>query len=225
MQDNNIDNFYELVKKNLAIGLIVKNYKEMCRLFNEKIKSGNSKILQLKNWQRYFTWINDKQKIIIKNIHNKPLPKIDLRHDGNNKGNRKDYKQFNISTNNDDDLKKGVYKIISDNNIYIGSTNNNFRERFIMHMSKNNPLKHTYNMIHNGGVFEAIWIAEEDIEESVIRKKEKEYIEYYIGLSEWNVINLRYGYKIKYSNIKIKKNDYNTVISLLQDNNIYYKVN
>ena len=38
----------------LEIGMIVKNYKELCNLLNENPKTGNSKNAQLKEWQRYF---------------------------------------------------------------------------------------------------------------------------------------------------------------------------
>ena len=38
----------------LEIGMIVKNYKELCALLNENPKTGNSKNAQLKEWQRYF---------------------------------------------------------------------------------------------------------------------------------------------------------------------------
>jgi len=129
--------------------------------------------------------------------------------------------QFEIPRYNEN--KTGVYSITLDNNIYIGSTVKGFRERFREHIYKNNPLTHTYEMMQNGGIFKTLWIAKDGTEELTIRQKEKEYIECYIGLSEWNVINLKYGYKTAYNNIKIKKNDYDTVVSLLQDNNIYYK--
>jgi len=130
-------------------------------------------------------------------------------------------------------MKTGVYSIILDKTIYIGSTNNNFRKRFIQHISKKNPLKHTYNLLIKGGIFTTLWIANDDTNESEIRKKENEYIKYYKNLSDWDLINTRYPHKqkgkhnkikpkqkIKYKNIKINSNDYNSVIQLLKVNNI-----
>ena len=213
MQDNNTDNFHKVVKEKLKIGQVIKNYKELCKILNEKKRSGKSKILQIKNWERYFTFERNIIQYIVTEIYDYPMPKINLH--------KKEFEQLNISIENEN--KIGVYSITLDNDIYIGSTIKGFRERFMQHRNKDNPLKHTYDMIQNGGIFEAIWIAEEDTEELTIRQKEKEYIECYIGLSEWNVINLKYGYKTAYNNIKIKKNDYDTVVSLLQNNNIYYK--
>jgi hypothetical protein len=34
----------------------VKNYKKMCELLNEEVKTSNSKKAQLKRWERYISW-------------------------------------------------------------------------------------------------------------------------------------------------------------------------
>ena len=39
---------------NLEIGMTIKNYKQMCDLLNEEVKTGESKKAQLKEWSRYF---------------------------------------------------------------------------------------------------------------------------------------------------------------------------
>ena len=68
----------------LVIGMVIKNYKELCTILNEEAKTGKAKQLQLKNWKRYFDWEKDGQKFIIVDIYDTPLPKEDLRRKGNN---------------------------------------------------------------------------------------------------------------------------------------------
>lgn len=78
------DPIYTIDTSALVIGMIIKNYKELCTILNEEIKTGKAKQLQLKNWKRYFDWEKDGQKFIIVDIYNTPLPKEDLRRKGNN---------------------------------------------------------------------------------------------------------------------------------------------
>ena len=63
----------------LELGMVVKNYREMCRILNEQICEGNSKKAQLKEWSRYFLWEKKGQKFIILDIYDEPLPKEDGR--------------------------------------------------------------------------------------------------------------------------------------------------
>ena len=60
----------------LKKGDTLKNYKEICIFLEEPIKTGNSKISQLNNWSRYFNWEQEKNKYIITEIYETPLPKI-----------------------------------------------------------------------------------------------------------------------------------------------------
>ena len=69
------DKLYEMVKNNLYVGLIIKNYKLMCHLLNEQEKTGKSKILQQENWKRYFDWERKGYKYTITVIHDEPIPK------------------------------------------------------------------------------------------------------------------------------------------------------
>ena len=68
----------------LSEGMTFKNYKELCIFLDIPIRNGKSKILQLEDLSRYCTFTKDKQKIIINEIFAEPLPKIDLRSEGNN---------------------------------------------------------------------------------------------------------------------------------------------
>jgi len=56
----------------------------MCQLFNQEVEAGNSKKAQEKNWLRYFDYEKEKQKYIILQIYDEPLPKDDKRSLGNN---------------------------------------------------------------------------------------------------------------------------------------------
>lgn len=69
--------------ENITEGLIIKNYKELCGLLNEPVKTGKSKQLQLKDWERYFEYMKDGQKFIIKSIFDVPLDKEDERKEAN----------------------------------------------------------------------------------------------------------------------------------------------
>lgn len=75
---------YEIDTSAFVIGMVIKNYKELCAILNEETKTGKAKQLQLKNWKRYFDWEKDGQKFIIADIYDTPLPKEDLRRKGNN---------------------------------------------------------------------------------------------------------------------------------------------
>lgn len=76
----NIENLKQIYEQSLINEygehiLTVKNYKEMCKILEEKEKDGNSKTAQIKEWNRYFDFSRDNQKYIIKEIYDKPFPK------------------------------------------------------------------------------------------------------------------------------------------------------
>ena len=68
---------------NLNKGMIVKNYKELCKLLDEPVCSGNSKISQMNEWERYFSFhkIEGTYGYQIEEIFDKPLPSYDYRKD------------------------------------------------------------------------------------------------------------------------------------------------
>ena len=68
----------------LELGMVVKNYKEMCKMLDEEVTNGNSKKAQLKEWARYFEWEKSGQKFIITDIYDTPLNRQDKRKIGNN---------------------------------------------------------------------------------------------------------------------------------------------
>lgn len=74
----------QLVKEKLTESTVIKNYKKMCELLGEEIKTGESKKSQEKKWKRYFDYEKEKQKYIIVKIYDEPLPPTDGRVLGNN---------------------------------------------------------------------------------------------------------------------------------------------
>lgn len=62
----------------------IKNYKVLCELLDEPTKTGKSKQLQLKDWERYFEYHKQGQKFIIDKIYKDEIPKEDGRMFGNN---------------------------------------------------------------------------------------------------------------------------------------------
>jgi len=72
----NISKLYE--------GMIIKNYKELCVILEIPVKGGKGKQVQFKELERYCTYTKQGQKIIITEIFEIPLEKIDLRSEGNN---------------------------------------------------------------------------------------------------------------------------------------------
>nr|DAV24338.1 MAG TPA: hypothetical protein [Bacteriophage sp.] len=68
----------------LNIGMVVKNYKELCSLLNQEVKTGNSKKYQFEDFKCYFDWEKSGQKFIISDIYDTPLTKEDKRKLGNN---------------------------------------------------------------------------------------------------------------------------------------------
>jgi len=61
----------------LYLGLIVKNYKEMCILLGEEIKT--NKKYQLVEWARYFKYHKSGNKFIIDEIYDTPIEKVEKR--------------------------------------------------------------------------------------------------------------------------------------------------
>lgn len=74
----------EINISNLAVGMIVKNYRAMCALLGEAVKTGNAKKSQMKTWERYFRYekVKGSQKMVITEIFEQPKEKVDKRTDG-----------------------------------------------------------------------------------------------------------------------------------------------
>lgn len=68
----------------LSVGMVVKNYKQLCEILKKETKTGNARKAQLKEFGRYFDWEKAGQKFIITDIYDTPLEKEDKRKFGNN---------------------------------------------------------------------------------------------------------------------------------------------
>lgn len=212
---------------NLQIGQEIKNYKILCELFEEPTKDGGkSKEYQLKDFQRYFRFHKEGRKFIITEIYDSPLEKEDGRSFGNN---IKDYEQLKITYDNSNNI--GIYYILKDNDLYIGSTTKGFRQRFQKHYyGCDENMIHTYNLLHNGGEFHLLYDMTGINDEPLVRMVEDEYIKYFTNYTNYNVINkmekawslAKDKNKIKYKTLKIKlpQDKYNQAIQLLKDNNL-----
>lgn len=61
---------------NLKEGQVYKNYKELCEVLGEKVKSSNSKSAQISMWESYFKFHKEGHKIIIDSIFDEPKGKM-----------------------------------------------------------------------------------------------------------------------------------------------------
>lgn len=205
------------MKEELKVGQVFKNYKSICEWLGVEPSTGKSKQLHLKDFERYCLYHKEGQKFIIDEVFEEPHEKIDKR-----KCLLRDNTGY-LLTKNEDDLI-GVYAIAKDNEIYIGSTCDGFRNRFNGH--KNGKQQHTKEMIQDGGVFQILWIS--DIEdENIIRSIEQMYIDYFMANPDWKVINIKeetvcLSEKTKYKNkiIKVDERQYELALEILRQNGI-----
>ena len=140
---------------NLKEGMILKSYRDLCRVLNWEITGGDSKKSQLKELNRFCDFQKQGNKFIIKEIYEIPLDKQDgrniLKIDDKRKL-TKEYKELNIKESEYNNI--GVYYILKDNDIYIGSTIQGFKTRFQKHYyGCDISMPHTYEMLQNGGFF------------------------------------------------------------------------
>lgn len=84
-------NNYKMIRRvifikleNLKIGMVIKNYKELCNTLEVDIKTGNSKKSQLKWFEDYFTYEKDGNKFMIANIFDKEIKPPPTRGGANN---------------------------------------------------------------------------------------------------------------------------------------------
>ena len=120
----------------------------------------------------------------------------------------------------------GIYKIELENEIYIGSTVRNFRDRYLSHLSR--PANEDVGRIlNNGAVFSIIQICD-GMDEDDIRRIEDNYIEEYKNNQNYIVLNKTQAWNS--FNIKEKKHsihlynlseeEYNKITKFLKENNI-----
>ena len=94
----------------LKINDTFKNYKELCAYLGEEPKKANSKVAQLKEWERYFSFRKEGQKIIITEVFNTPKDKVD-NCGGNNNKNVKPFMNYLMSEFNADEYLNQYFTI------------------------------------------------------------------------------------------------------------------
>ena len=203
---------------NLKEGMIIKNYKELCKLLDIRIYQGNSKDAQMKELAMYVDYEKQGQKFIIKEIYAFPKEKEDGRR---SRTEIYEDEQFNVCVGQGNFV--GVYKITLGNQIYIGSTNQGFRRRFTQHKRDTNPLI-TRELLKNGGIFEIIEICN-GMELKEIRNIEAKYIRQYRQDPNWDCVNDKSGWgdrKVPKRNkhIIVSEEEYEKAIKILQENEI-----
>lgn len=75
----------------LEEGMKIKNYKELCELLGEKIKTGNAKVSHLNELKRYVDYKKDGYAFIIQEIYSIPKEKVDARKSISKRGNNSKY--------------------------------------------------------------------------------------------------------------------------------------
>ena len=211
---------------NLKEGMVVKNYKKLCKLLEIEVKSGNTKISQMKELETFCSFHRNGQKIIIDKIYDNPIPK----EDGRTLRKINSYPNFNV---NEDEVESiGVYKIELGNYIYIGSTVVSFKRRFKEHTFNNNKLI-TKEMIKNGAIFTILQNCD-GMSEPEVRLVENIWIEEYKNNPNYILVNSNKAYSYsdkkqnkinkpkppKYKSIKVNENDYEKLLLLIEENGI-----
>jgi hypothetical protein len=184
-------------EKRIFVGQEFKNYKELCKAFKEKIKTGGAKITQIKKWEQYvkIKRIKPGYKIVIEDIYK--IPKIN-------------FPQFSLYGLQEMELG-GIYKIQYKNIVYIGSTKN-FYDRFRFHYNTPQTYKiingekvSTTDLLRKGGIMSPIEIIGDfyhfstpEEETQAIQNmliKEKQYIKEYSQKQDIILLNVDFNTK------------------------------
>ena len=212
----------------LEVGKYYKNLKEICAKTGIEYKDNNNgRKAIIKQIERFYLLERNGNGYWIKEKYDVPKDKIDNRKNNSGHHRKKYYSNFNISEENEN--KIGIYTIILDKKIYIGSTIVSFRHRFKEHIKFNNSLPTKY-MLENDAKFSILEICD-GLDEPMIREIENQYIQEYKDDENWNVVNKRDAWsirkifkvkkiKMKYKTIKIKQDNYEDAIKLLINNGL-----
>ena len=213
----------------LSDGKVFKNYKELARAMGWKPASGinNTYHAQMKQLSSVCRWRKDvdsngkklSNKIIIEEVYQAPLPIVDKRKEV---GLRLDLPGYCVPE--EYSKSKGIYRIILNDEVYIGSTGKGFRKRFLSHLTGNQP--HTKDLIDRGGRFELVEVMDSPTKAERLAR-EAYYIDWYLKNESYIVINQRLEIapceKIKYRRVMVSDDDYEKVLALLKEHGIHLK--
>ena len=90
-----------------------KNYKELCAYLGETPTTANSKKAQIKEWERYFSFRKEGQKIIITEVFDTPKEKVDNRANNYSRNNKnvKPFMDYLMSEFNADEYLNQYFTI------------------------------------------------------------------------------------------------------------------
>jgi len=138
----------------LTEGMVIKNYKEACKLFGEIEKTGKSKQLQLDDWKRYFDFEKDGQKFVITYMFLNEKEKIDNR--GKSVGSRRNHSVYikfietlllhKLSKLDDDLVCTKNYLLLSLGMVDSNYTNKDYRDYLVDKNKFNNREIHEFDM-------------------------------------------------------------------------------
>lgn len=213
----------QIDKTLLFKGMEIKNWKELCKLQNWKVGS-KTRITQEKTLNQVCKWNKQGHKIFIDEVFGEIIPKEDKRRKGGVAPCDDIYDKFHVPKEYEESMI--IYRIILDNEIYIGSTIKP-KYRYYQHLcNTNGKTKETCDMLSRGAVFELVHVFDED--EELMRMCESELIKLYSSDSRFICKNTKLAYKEKNENKKVKLEidfkDLEFLIDLLIENKIDYKI-
>ena len=211
IKERDIFNKIKLHEEDLYIGMVFKNYKQMCKYFELDILSGGAKVNQIKTISKFLELEKSKYTYTIIGIHLYKENKYKI-----------PINKFLIST--ELMVSAGIYKIQSPTELYIGSSIDLYK-RFLRHVR---DCSTTGNKVlsYENATFELLYLFDnKDIE--LLRLCEAELIDLYKEYG-YNIVNEISGIKYKNSNLNFKKimvdkQKYEDAIKILKDNNITIK--
>lgn len=206
-------------------------YRHICDICGIEYSNGNTKAKQLKVLESLFLVEKRGTRYFIKKRREHPTKIIDGRSKGSGTGRFKEYPQFKIPEGHFHG--KGIYSIILNNEIYIGSTKD-FRYRFISYM-KDGIESVGRDMLLRGATFELIEEVDKDLDKDSLERLEDKYIQIYQNNPDWIVANKKGAFRLdsrinnrkqskkkNFTNIVVNQDDYDLIIRLLEENNIAY---
>lgn len=221
---------YKYNKEALWSGREFVNYRDFVNSMGWSFAKSGSPVhqLQFKRLSELCRWSKDldengkrlSNKIIIHEVYEKPIPSVDKRSTSPSRITH--FPGYCIPEEHDRSI--GVYRIICDNEIYIGSTSDSFRSRFLGHVYSGKPLVPTL-MIERGGRYELIEVMNGFNEKEVLIR-EQHYIDQYKQDQNFVLVNQVSAVarpSDKYKRILVSEVDYELAMSLLKEHGIQLK--
>ena len=172
----------------LEVGQVIKNYKELCSLIDEPVKSGKSKKLQVKDLERFIKFHQEGNKYIIDEIYSTPFDKIDNRGKNPNSWNNQNgaYGKYikplildKLSMSDSKEILSGINYLMQD----LGMVNERYRDMIYKRIeyAKYNNIKidfvHEFCSTNGKKLKQAITKTLDDLEtENIIKYKKVQMI-------------------------------------------------